>query len=95
MTTPVTQELLKRARAAIRRGLFDLAEALVHENGEAIWSNAACLNVLGLVAEARGQWKQAWRLRRYFELFHWGRCRDPVAFGDEPEFQGAGQEVRS
>lgn len=26
-------------------------------------------------------------LARYYELFTWGRCRDAVALGDEPELQ--------
>lgn len=109
----VPVELVMRARVAIRRGKIDLAEWLLHEAGESIWSDAPSLNVLGLIAEARGQWTQARRLwsrsarthrnyapacdnlRRYFELFHWGRSRDHVAFGDEPQFQIAAQEAWS
>jgi hypothetical protein len=109
----VPTELLTRARSAIRRGKIDLAESLLCEAGEAIWSDAQSLNLLGLVAEARGEWRQARRLwgrsartghkyapayqnlRRYFELFQWGRCRDAVAFGDEPQFQIDLQEASS
>jgi hypothetical protein len=94
-------ELLRRARCAIRDGELELAEALVMEYGEPALRDAACLNALGLICEARGRWGDARRfwsralradprfepprtnLRRYFELFQWGRTDCPVAFGDE------------
>jgi hypothetical protein len=57
-------QLLRRARLAIRAGKLDLAEAFVMEAGEGIWQNAACMNVLGLVAEARGDWQTAAKLWR-------------------------------
>jgi hypothetical protein len=80
---------------------LDLAEALVMENGDFAWSDAACLNMLGVIAEGRGQWKVARRfwgkslradpryvpaqqnLRRYFELWNWGRSECPCVLGDE------------
>src|SRR5213080_3876838 len=64
-TFPGCDQLLERSRRALRRGKLDLAEAFVMEGGDAIWANAACLNVLGLIAEARGKWSKARRL--------WGR----------------------
>lgn len=93
--------LLLRARLAIRAGELAQAEAFVLENGEGLCHDAACLNVLGLIAEARGHWTLArkyWtrstradkqyeparqNLRRYFELFQFGRSRQCVAYGDE------------
>jgi hypothetical protein len=56
--------VLERARKAIRNGDTTLAEEILLEGGDAIRSNAACLNVLGLIAEARGQWRQARRCWR-------------------------------
>jgi hypothetical protein len=94
-------ELLGRARRAIRAGELELAQTLVMEYGDLAWSDAACLNVLGLIAEARGQWAEARRfwsnslradsryepprqnLRRYFELWNWGRSEARRAVGDE------------
>jgi hypothetical protein len=34
----------------------------VKEIGDGVWSHSACLNLLGLVAEARGDWSKARRL---------------------------------
>ncbi len=97
----VRDELLRRARAAIRAGAPELAEALGTEYGDLARSDAACLNVLGVIAEARGRWTDAKRfwgkslradpryapayqnLRRYFELWTWGRSEYPRALGDE------------
>ena len=97
----VRDELLRRARHALRAGELELAEALVMEYGDLACSDAACLNVLGLIAEARGRWADAKRfwgkslrssprydpphqnLRRYFELWNWGRSECRRAFGDE------------
>lgn len=97
--------ILRQARDAIRRCDCELAKAIIIGAGDAVWQNARCLNVLGVIAEARGDWELARRLwsraarrdrsyqpprqnlRRYFELFYWGRCRDSVAFGDEQKFQ--------
>lgn len=62
---PGREQLLARARAAVRLRDTDLAEAFVLEGGDPVWTCAACLNVLGLVAEARGQWAAAKRF--------WGR----------------------
>lgn len=108
---PGCEELLARARDAVRRGEPDVAEAFVAQGGDAVRTSAACLNVLGLIAEARGQWPAARRywsrsvradrhygpprqnLRRYFELFQFGRSCCGVAFGDEPQFDS--QEAQS
>jgi len=93
--------LLGRARSALRAGELDGAEALVMEYGDLAMSDAACLNVLGVVAEVRGRWGEArkfWgravradrkyepayqNLRRYFELWQWGRSECVRALGDE------------
>jgi hypothetical protein len=98
---PGRDQLLDRAHAAVRLRELDAAESFILENGAAIWQDAACLNVLGLIAEARGDWRKARRLwgraarankcyqpawqnlRRYFELFQFGRSASPVAFGDD------------
>ena len=103
-SVPGWEELLVRARAAVRRRELDVAEAVVAEGGDAVRTSAACLNVLGLIAEGRGQWPAARRywsrsvradrhygpprqnLRRYFELFQFGRSCCDVAYGDEPQF---------
>jgi hypothetical protein len=61
---PGCDQLLGRARLAIRAGKLDLAEAFVMEGGDMAWRNAACLNVLALVAEARNDWQTAARLWR-------------------------------
>jgi hypothetical protein len=97
----VRNELLRRARGAIRAGALELAEALVMEYGDLARSDAPCLNVLGVIAESRGRWTDAKRfwgkslradpgydpacqnLRRYFELWNWGRSECPRALGDE------------
>jgi hypothetical protein len=96
--------LIWRAHAAIRTGDIDLAEAMVLEHGDRVKVDAACLNLLGLIAEARGRWTEAhsfWcraahvepgyepaaqNLRRYFELFQFGRAPGSVVFGDESDF---------
>src|SRR3954451_2649519 len=66
-SSPGCEQRLARARDAIRRGELDVAEAFVTEGGndDELRTCAACLNVLGLIAEARGQWPAAKRF--------WGR----------------------
>ena len=99
----VNDAVLKRARRAIRLRQFDLAIAFIQECGDSAAHDAACLNVLGLIAEARDDWQEARRcwsralqvdpsytpaydnLRRWMELFHWGKTSVPVTFGDEPK----------
>jgi hypothetical protein len=63
---PGRDQLLDRARAAIRQRDLEIAQAFVLENGAGVWNDAACLNVLGLIAEAQGNWNKA---RRF-----WGRA---------------------
>lgn len=58
---PGRSQLLSRSRRAIRRGRLDLAEALIMEGGDRAVHDASCLNVLGLIAEARGKWSKARR----------------------------------
>lgn len=101
------EQLVERSRSALRLGRLSLAEAFVREGGYDAARNAECLNVLGLIAEARGEWAKARRcwscaarldrtyqpsrqnLRRYFELFQFGRSDHPVTFGDETAFPSA------
>jgi hypothetical protein len=59
-------QLLSRSRAALRLGKVDLAEAFVMEMGAFALGDPSCLNLLGLIAEARGNWDGA----RHF----WGRA---------------------
>jgi hypothetical protein len=97
---------LTQARAAIRTGDFDRARTLLADWDETVRADAACLNVLGVLAVAESDWKRAvrlWRaavrangayqpprqnLRRYFELFEFGRSSVPIAIGDEPNLCG-------
>ena len=113
MVPLVRDELLARACAAVRAGRPDEAESILKEADDGLRRHAACLNLLGLVAELRGQWhvaRKMWslaartdaqyqpprrNLRRYYELFQWGRCRECAAFGDEPEFAELPREVPS
>ena len=100
-------ELLMRARMAFRAGDISQADSLLWDCHEARDSDPACLNLLGAIAEARGQWPQARRfwqralrsdrscraaetnLRRYYELFVLGSCRECTALGDEPDLSVA------
>lgn len=97
--------LVLRTRIALREGHLNLAESLLGECGDAAEGDTDCLNLRGVIAELRGDWRMARRywvraargnppsaaamhnLRRYFELFEFGRCRDRVALGDEPLLQ--------
>jgi hypothetical protein len=109
----VRNELLARACAAVRARQPDEAESILNEADDGLRREAASLNLLGLVAESRGQWHIARRmwslaartdpqyqpprrnLRRYYELFQWGRCRECASFGDEPEFAELPRKVPS
>jgi hypothetical protein len=55
------QELLRRAQRALRTGKLELAKCLLEECGDSHLHDAACLNVLGLIAEAGDDWKSARR----------------------------------
>jgi hypothetical protein len=73
------------------------------QESDLVPNDAPCLNLLGVLAVAEGDWNQAVRLwqravrvdhaylparrnlRRYFELFQFGRSDIPIALGDEPE----------
>ena len=78
---------------------------------ETVRCDAACLNVLGVLAVAESDWKQAaklWRaavrtdaayqpprqnLRRYFEIFEFGRSSVALALGDEDQAARAEEAV--
>ena len=60
-----SDQLVARARSALRRSRPDIAEAFILEAGDFVARSAPCLNLLGLIAEARGQWGKAKRF--------WGR----------------------
>jgi hypothetical protein len=55
---------LHNARAAIRAGEFDRAQVLLSEWDQTAWTDAECLNLLGVLAVARSDWKQAVRYWR-------------------------------
>jgi hypothetical protein len=101
MNANVDEARLRSARTAIRTGEFARAALLLAEWDESTRRHAPWLNVLGVLAVARWDWKQAagfWRaagradkhyapaqqnLRRYYELFEFGRSAVPIALGDE------------
>jgi Flp pilus assembly protein TadD len=86
------------ATSAAQRGEWKLASAELMKCPESALDDAACLNLLGLAAEVRGDWKCARKmyqralqrdrscqpaeqnLRRYFELFTFGRSHVPMCF---------------
>jgi hypothetical protein len=92
--------LILDAAVAIRAGRADDASALLGPHSAALSRDAAYLNLLGVVCEARTQWKLARRfygvamsvnssygpaeqnMRRLYELYTFGRSREPVALGD-------------
>jgi hypothetical protein len=94
---------LLMASAAARQGAWDLVEAELLKGGEVAMNDAACLNLLGLAAEWRGDWPRAKRmygramrrdrsylpaernLRRYYELFTFGRSEVPKCLGTVPD----------
>lgn len=55
------EAVLGRARQALRAGRVELAATLVEELDESGQRNPACLNILGLIAEARDDWVDARR----------------------------------
>lgn len=85
------------ASAAICQGELVLAETTILAGGDAALCDASCLNLLGVIAEKRHDWKLARRMygrsiradrrfepaqqnmRRWFELFTFGRSSEPVA----------------
>jgi hypothetical protein len=54
-------ELLQQIRTAIRLGLPDEAEAMIEHIGAFALNDAECLNLRGVICEARGAWKNARR----------------------------------
>ena len=90
---------LLMASAAARQGAWELVESELLRGGETALHDAACLNLLGLAAEAQGNWRRAKRMygramrrdrsylpaernmRRYYELFTFGRSDVPQSLG--------------
>ena len=72
---------LREAREAIRSGDFDRARVLLSDWDGTTWIDAACLNVLGVLAVASSNWKQAARLWR-------------LALRADPGYQPARQNLR-
>jgi hypothetical protein len=50
------------ACAAIHQGEWDLAESAIAAMAGVETTDARCLNLLGVIAEARHDWKRAWKL---------------------------------
>ena len=90
---------LTMALAAAEQGAWELVESELLKGGEIAMNDAACLNLIGLAAEIRGDWPRAKRMygramrrdrsylpaelnmRRYFELFTFGRSTIPKCIG--------------
>jgi len=93
--------VLHGACEAIRTGCWDDAQVILESAGDRGSRDAAWLNLVGVLHEARAQWKLARRyygkamradprysparqnMRRWFELFTFGRSKEPVMLGDE------------
>lgn len=60
-TSEAHEAVLTRARQALCAGRVELAGTLVEELDESGQRNPACLNILGLIAEARDDWADARR----------------------------------
>lgn len=94
---------VRDASIAIRLGCFDEAEALLDQVADQHGRDAAWLNLMGVVCQARVDWRRAKRfygkamradrsfvpaeqnMRRWFELFTFGRTNLAVALGDETD----------
>src|SRR2546421_10777809 len=55
--------ILREALSAICEGQWDHAQITLLRDRQLGSADAACLNLLGIVSQARGQWRQA---RRFF-----------------------------
>lgn len=55
------EQLLSEVRTAIRLGLFEEATTMLARFGDVAMSDADCLNLLGVIDEARCSWKSARR----------------------------------
>jgi hypothetical protein len=64
------------ACAAIHQGEWTLAESAIAALVGVESADARCLNLLGVIAEARGEWKRAWRL--YGRAIAADRCYRPA-----------------
>ena len=99
----VRRSVFRCACKSLRAGQLDDVRKLMTQESDLVPNNAPCLNLLGVLALADGDWNEAvrfWKravdidcsylparrnLRRYFELFQFGRSSIPIALGDEPE----------
>ena len=57
-----SRAVMLMAWAAAEQGEWALAESELLKAGKAALNDARCLNLLGLAAEARGDWKRAKRM---------------------------------
>lgn len=93
--------VLKRVRVSLRESDIAGAESLLMRAAELGQHDAAYFNLLGVIYEARRQWRLAKKfygkamradktyapaeqnMRRIYELYTFGRSKQPVALGDE------------
>lgn len=100
--------VLDRVRKALRLAMYTDAETLLMKAADLAHNDAAYLNLLGVLYEARHEWKLARKfygkaiktdrkyepaqanMRRIYELYTFGRSKEPVTLGDELEVWIAG-----
>jgi hypothetical protein len=81
MNPQARKELVQRAQRALRAGKLELSRSLLEECGDGYLRDPSCLNVLGLIAEAKNDWETARRC--------WGR-----AVRSDRSYQPARQNIR-
>lgn len=92
---------VRDACLSLRLGRIDEAETILRLIAGGDPRHAAWLNLMGVICEARGNWRRAKRyygramradrnfapaeqnMRRWYELFTFGRTKLPVALGDD------------
>jgi tetratricopeptide (TPR) repeat protein len=76
---PEPQELLRRTRQAIRQRQLLRAQCLAEQYCQCAGLDAACLNLLGLIAESRGQWvkaRQYWKKALRNDRHYWAAIQN-------------------
>lgn len=94
---------VRDASLSLRLGRIEEAETILHSIAGREPRHSACLNLMGVICESRGDWRRARRfygkamradrsfaaaeqnMRRWYELFTFGRTKLPVALGDESD----------